>query len=538
MASFVENINKLAGVANDLPQLVEDLPEVLANLDEISTVSNNIEDVQIVANSISNVNNVGLNINSVITVANDLNEPISEIEVVANNIRILDIIGADLNGSCISEIQDNGSIDEPVTEGECTGSILQTVAENIDSVVTVAENISTIIAVDANETNINTVSTNSSNINTVSTNILDVGIVADNISDIQLASTNIADIQAVADEVAKVVVVANDLNEAVSEIDTVANNIDSVNTVGLNIDTINTVSTNIDSVNTVANISTDVSVVSGINEAVSAVSLISDDISTVAGISTNVTTVAGIASDVTFLATNWGNKQDHSDYLDVINQNLDTNADVTFDTLTVDSIQFTGGTGTQGTMSWNADEETMDLIQDGATLQLGQELQVHCRNATGVAIPNATVVMAVGTLGASGRIKIAPYNGTTNIKYILGVTTESIGNGEDGKVTTFGKVRDVDTALIAGTFTDGVIYASTTVAGGMTYNKPTSNAVPLAFLIANETSGPANNGTIMVRVTPVDETILDKANTAYSWGNHAGLYVPLSGDFSLDLGSL
>ena len=498
MASFVENINKLAGVANDLPQLVEDLPEVLANLDEISTVSNNIEDVQIVANSIANVNDVSLNIDSVITVANDLNEPISEIEVVANNIGILDIIGADLNGSCISEIQDNGSIDEPVTEGECTGSMLQTVAENIDSVV----------------------------------------IVADNIEDVISAGTNIADIQAVADEVAKVIVVANDLNEAVSEIEVVANNIDSVNTVGLNVDSINTVFTNIDSVNTVAGISDDVSIVSGINEAVSAVSLISDDISTVAGISTNVTTVAGIASDVTFLATNWGNKQDHSDYLDVINQNLDTNADVTFDTLTVDSIQFTGGTGTQGTMSWNSDEETMDLIQDGATLQLGQELQVHCRNATGTAIPNATVVMAVGTLGASGRIKIAPYNGTTNIKYILGVTTESIGNGEDGKVTTFGKVRDVDTALIAGTFTDGVIYASTSVAGGMTYNKPTSNAVPLAFLIANETAGPANNGTIMVRVTPVDEISLDKANTAYGWGNHAGLYIPLSGDFSLDLGSL
>ena len=191
-------------------------------------------------------------------------------------------------------------------------------------------------------------------------------------------------------------------------------------------------------------------------------------------------------------------------------------SDVTFD-----SIQLNGGTGSQGTMSWNPDEETLDLIQDGATLQLGQELQTHCRNNTASSIPNATVVMATGTIGASGRITIAPWNGTTDVKFIVGITTEVIEAGTDGKVTIFGKVRDVDTSLIAGTFTNGVIYASTSVAGGLTYDKPTTKAIPLAFLIANETAGPANNGTIMVRVTPVNEVTLDHAETAYGWGNHA-----------------
>ena len=191
------------------------------------------------------------------------------------------------------------------------------------------------------------------------------------------------------------------------------------------------------------------------------------------------------------------------------------------DGIITSELQFSGGTGTQGTVSWNADEETLDLIQDGATLQLGQELQVHCRNNTASNIDNAVVVMATGTIGMSGRITIAPWDGTTDIKYIVGVTTEVIEAGTDGKVTTFGKVREVDTGAISGTLTTGVIYAKTDGTGGLTYTKPSSNAVPLAFLVSAESAPSANNGTIMVRVTPVSETILDHAETAYGWGNHA-----------------
>lgn len=191
------------------------------------------------------------------------------------------------------------------------------------------------------------------------------------------------------------------------------------------------------------------------------------------------------------------------------------------DGIITSELQLSGGTGAQGTVTWNADEETLDLIQDGATLQLGQELQVHCRNNTVSNIGNAVVVMATGTIGMSGRITIAPWDGTTDIKYILGVTTEVIEAGTDGKVTTFGKVRDVDTGAISGTLTTGVIYAKTDGTGGLTYTKPASNAVPLAFLVSAESAPSANNGTIMVRVTPVSETILDHAEIAYGWGNHA-----------------
>lgn len=81
---------------------------------------------------------VGENIGAVVTIANDILEPTSEINVVANNMGTLDIIGSDLSGSCISEIQDNGSIVDPVTQGTCEGSVIEIVAESIEDVQTLA----------------------------------------------------------------------------------------------------------------------------------------------------------------------------------------------------------------------------------------------------------------------------------------------------------------------------------------------------------------------------------------------------------------
>lgn len=197
-----------------------------------------------------------------------------------------------------------------------------------------------------------------------------------------------------------------------------------------------------------------------------------------------------------------------------------------------DSIQLTGGTGTQGTVSWNADEETLDVIQNGAVLQLGQEVQYHCKNQTGSTIANGTAVMAVGTLGASGRIKIAPMDGTvqSNAKFFLGVATEDIANGDDGKVTHFGKVRGIDTSA----WSDGdVLWVSDTTAGALTNTQPAQYKIgmPVAFVINSH----AANGTIFVRASSLDEHLymhrkLDSytvagAPSASSYGAGAMIFV-------------
>jgi hypothetical protein len=163
---------------------------------------------------------------------------------------------------------------------------------------------------------------------------------------------------------------------------------------------------------------------------------------------------------------------------------------------TVDSLQFTGGTGLQGTVTWNANEETLDLVQNGATLQLGQEIQVHVKNQTGSTIPDGTPVYVTGTLGNSGRLTVAPMiaDGSIPAKFFLGVTTENIANGEDGKVTTFGKIRGLNTSM----YTEGqTLFVSASTAGAFQTTAPVSPNLDLETAIVINSH--ANNGTLFVR---------------------------------------
>lgn len=181
-------------------------------------------------------------------------------------------------------------------------------------------------------------------------------------------------------------------------------------------------------------------------------------------------------------------------------QDLNTTDDVTFNSVSTATLQITGGTGNQGTITWNADEETIDVITNGSVTQVGQELVWNVKNQTGSTIPNGTPVMATGTVGTSGRITVAPMDGTNaaNVKYFLGVTTEEILDGADGKVTHFGKVRDIDTSA----YSEGtVLYISTTTAGAFQTTEPTSGLnLPIAFVITSH----ANNGVLAVRVKNID----------------------------------
>jgi predicted heme/steroid binding protein len=159
----------------------------------------------------------------------------------------------------------------------------------------------------------------------------------------------------------------------------------------------------------------------------------------------------------------------------------------------------TGTPSVPGTMFWSVDDETVDLVMDAAVTQkIGQETLYLVKNQTGTAIPKGTVVRADGTVGASGRILIAPFlaNGTFPSKFCIGVTTETIANGADGFVTAFGKIRQINTA----SFPNGtVLYASPTSAGGFTATAPQApnNIVTVAIVINSST----NNGAIFVRPT-------------------------------------
>lgn len=183
------------------------------------------------------------------------------------------------------------------------------------------------------------------------------------------------------------------------------------------------------------------------------------------------------------------------------------------------TYQLLGGIGDQGTILWNTDDETIDLIQNGSTLQIGQEIQLPCINLTGATIPNGKIVMYAGGSGASGNIKVKPYSYPYPPAYIVGVTTYDAPQGAKVKVTTFGKIRNFDTELIYGTLTDSIIYVDST--GNYTYEPDPDFIVPIGTLVSNETASGANNGTISIRFIPLNYAKVDHGELAYKWGNHA-----------------
>lgn len=167
----------------------------------------------------------------------------------------------------------------------------------------------------------------------------------------------------------------------------------------------------------------------------------------------------------------------------------------------VDSIQFNTDANVsvvEGQVTWNEDEGTLDLgmHRSNVVLQIGQEVVYYVKNQTGSTISNGTVVRFDGALGASGRLKAVPFlaDGTYPSEYVMGVATEDIPDGEDGYVTHFGKVRNLDTS----DWPEGtILYASTTTTGALTSTPPGNgfNKVTVAAVINQHHI----NGAIFVR---------------------------------------
>lgn len=152
-----------------------------------------------------------------------------------------------------------------------------------------------------------------------------------------------------------------------------------------------------------------------------------------------------------------------------------------------------------GRMGWNQTDQTLDLgMEYDVVQQIGLETYARVANFTGVTIPNGTVVGFAGAVPDSA-LSVAPYlaNGATNTLYVLGVMTHDLPDtGDKGYCTVWGFVRDVDTSG----FTLGdILYASPTVAGGLTNVKPTApnNVVPIAAVLQVGTT----DGVIFVRPT-------------------------------------
>lgn len=151
-------------------------------------------------------------------------------------------------------------------------------------------------------------------------------------------------------------------------------------------------------------------------------------------------------------------------------------------------------------MAWNSSDDTLNLHHsDGVTQQMGQELYGRILNNTGVTIPNGS---CLGINPATNSYVLFIANGTLSPITIVGVTTQAIPNGTQGRITVWGRVRDIDTtgAPYGQVWTAGqVLYVSTTIAGGFTNVKPT--APNLSLPIAQVITVNAATGQIAVRPT-------------------------------------
>lgn len=211
----------------------------------------------------------------------------------------------------------------------------------------------------------------------------------------------------------------------------------------------------------------------------------------------------------------------------------------------------TAGAGTPvipaGSLTWNPDEECLNVHQpDGTTLQAGLESYIRVHNDTGTILDHGELVMFTGVEepypGVNEHVPMVDRfvaNGAYPPIYVVGVMTEPVANAENGRATTFGKVRELDTTgtTVSETWAIGdLLWAHPTIPGKLTKVRPT--APNIAVSVAAVLHVDATNGEILVRpsifpqlhtgtfYSNVAQTAV-QANTAYPITfNNSGLKCP------------
>ena len=165
----------------------------------------------------------------------------------------------------------------------------------------------------------------------------------------------------------------------------------------------------------------------------------------------------------------------------------------------VDKLRFdltAGEDPNTGELAWNPDEGTVALGKNGIDHYIGQDTVVLCRNASNTTpIPKGRGVMFAGTLGASGRLKVAPMvaDGSVPGYVFFGVTAQEIPVDGDGYVTTFGKIRGINTTIYA---EEAILWCDPINPGQFTITEPIAPSLKLAVAAVISFK---NNGTIFVR---------------------------------------
>lgn len=127
---------------------------------------------------------------------------------------------------------------------------------------------------------------------------------------------------------------------------------------------------------------------------------------------------------------------------------------------------------------WNQDYLTVSIgTTDGSSIEVGQENVFPVVNDTAQTITNGNLVSWTQAQGASGKLKVQKFiaNGTIPAEKCLGIATNTLSPNETGHAGWFGKLGGLNTTgtPYGEVWAEGdIIYASATIAGGMTKVRP------------------------------------------------------------------
>ena len=232
------------------------------------------------------------------------------------------------------------------------------------------------------------------------------------------------------------------------------------------------------------------------------------------------------------------------------NIELQTAGVINTELITFDTTYIPTGAEAQATMYWNDTDETVDLIRDGTTLQIGMELFAKVRNISGATILNGSIVYASGSIGIFPTVDLALADAEST-SVTVGIATEDISSPSFGTITTLGYVRGLKTnysgaGIWGTTWVEGdVLWVSKTVAGQLTNVEP--QVTHYSDKVATVGVVHPSQGTVLVGLdrhrlltglSDVNGTPLTVTGQMLTWDNTAGYfdftenindYLPLTG---------
>lgn len=145
-----------------------------------------------------------------------------------------------------------------------------------------------------------------------------------------------------------------------------------------------------------------------------------------------------------------------------------------------DSIQQNVVLTKEGEVSYDTKFSVMEIKGKDTLLQVGQESHIPVTNLSGGTLNEGDVVRQSGYDAATDRITVVKSQADITVNAdVLGMCTTTMLNGETGKITTFGRINELDTSM----FTEGdEVFLSPTVLGGITATRPETLPIEIGYI--------------------------------------------------------